>query len=562
MNQQARPALSWDEVRERYIDWSTAWGNSSGIKEDLVWRGYALWWSSTLMQKDAEVDKGWYEALYRRLNGEAAAPATAIGAVSGSLRLLRLLAIDLLKWLLLRICVPQPPATPPRTVWFHALATNIQLEGDSAYDRMYAQAHLTDRAHGLQSGYAITLIPGLKDFKAPLRFKRRVDAMLAGIQRPAFVVNRPLGIADLLRIHFVVFARWRIFRRRAGESAFRDGFVINGVRCDDILLNELEKSFFGPFQWSLAAGLSFERWLRRAGAPQLVVTYAETVALLRPLYYFAKRAGAAHRLVSIQHASFINNKLFLLHRAADFSQDANWDGRQYSPMPDRYYVHGEHFKRHLERYYPADRIDVVGCLKNDRFLPILAEREQRATAARQKIGGNAADRILLVTPSVNDFQDILSIFIDATLPAGWRVIITPHPFIPLDTYRRIIEAARITIPLEFSPGVSTHELLTISDLAVCGYSSVAFEAPIFGVPAVRIFNTASCPQFDDEPCVPSFSRAADFWSWFAQNFNSPAGADGKAAAIDRMVSDYFFHIDGRAADRLWEGLRPVAESIH
>jgi hypothetical protein len=561
MNPQARPALSWDEVRERYIDWSTAWGADSSIKDDLVWRGYALWWSSTLMQKDAEVDKGWYESLYRRLNGEAATAASSIGVLSGSLRLLRLLAIDLLKWLLLRLCVPQPPATPPRTVWFHSLSTNIQLEGESAWDRMYAKAHLRDRTHGLRSGYAITLIPGLKDFRSPLRFKRRVDAMLAGIQRPAFVVNRLPGIADLLRVHCAVFARWCIFRRRAGERAFRDGFVINGVRCDDILLNELEKSFFGPFQWSMAAGLSFERWLRRAGEPQLVVTYAETVALLRPLYYFAKQAAAAHSLVSIQHTSFINNKLFLLHRAADFARDANWDGRRYSPMPDRYFVHGEHFKRHLERYYPADRIEVVGCLKNDRFLPILVEREQRASAALQKLGGNTTDRILLVTPSVNDFQDILSIFIDATLPAGWRVIITPHPFISLDTYRRVLGAARVTIPLEFSPGVSTQELLTITDLVVCGYSAVAFEAAIFGVPAVRIFSTASCPQFDDEPCVPSFNRAADFWSWFAQKFNSPAGADRKAA-INRMVSDYFFRIDGRAADRLWEGLRPMAESIH
>lgn len=562
MNPQATPALSWDEVRERYVDWSTAWGRSSTIKEDLVWRGYALWWSSTLMQKDAEVDKGWYEALYRRLNGQPAAPAVAIGTLTGGLRLLRLLATDLLKWLLLRICAPWPPATPPRTVWFHALATNIQIEGDGAYDRMYALAHLKDRAHGLQSGYAITLIPGLNDFRAPLRFKRRVGAMLAGIRRPAFVVNRLLGIRDLLHVHVAVFRLWRVFRRRAGERAFRDGFVIGGVRCDDILLGELEKSFFGPFQWSLAAGLSFEHWLRRAGAPQLVVTYAETVALLRPLYYFAKRAGAGHRLVSIQHATFINNKLFLLHRAADFSQDGDWDGRRYSPMPDRYYVHGEHFKRHLERYYPADRVEIVGCLKNDRFLPILAGREQRAAAARRNIGGNAADRILLVTPSVNDFQDILGIFVDAVLPAGWRVIITPHPFIPLGTYRRMIETARVTIPLEFSPGVSTHELLTIADLVVCGYSAVAFEAAIFGVPAVRIYSTASCPQFDDEPCVPSFSRAADFWSWFAQSIKSTAGTDGKAAAIDRMVSDYFYRIDGRAADRLWESLLPVAESIH
>jgi hypothetical protein len=49
-----------------------------------------------------------------------------------------------------------------------------------------------------------------------------VIAMLAGIQRPAFVVNRLPGIADLLRVHCAVFARWRIFRRRAGERAFRD----------------------------------------------------------------------------------------------------------------------------------------------------------------------------------------------------------------------------------------------------------------------------------------------------------------------------------------------------
>lgn len=552
--------LDWERTRELYTNWVAEWGQSSSIKHDLQWRGFSLWWCSNLVHKDAEVHKAWFENIHYRLSGSQNITKSERVVLFKGITFLKLFIADVLRWLLVKALFPRQKILTGR-IWFHSLSNNLRLDEGVAYDRMFSTAHLKDKEYGLTSAYAITLSPKISDLINPASFKRRVHRFLSGIQRDAVILNGFVTLPDIIKVHIALCLKWRKLMRLSKEESFRQGFTIDGVRCDDILIDELEHSFLGPMQWSLLYATSFRRWLEKLDSPQLIVTYAETDAYIRPVYHFSKVANAKNRFISIQHSIVCRNKLSFYHRRSEFSQGNQWDGIHHSPMPDYYFVQGRQFQRILEEFYPASRIKPIGCLKYDTFVSVLRDREKYAIECRTKLG-NEQTRIMVIAPSVNDAQDILEIFKDVAIPSGWRVVISPHPFMPLEGYRNLIAEMKITVPIEFSPGLPTYKLLTVADLVVCGYSAVAFEAAIFGVRSARMASESTYPQFEDEPEVPSFRNKEDFWRWFDENFKRTDTHQRHCGTTDRLVADYFYRVDGKSADRLWEGIRSVVDAAH
>jgi hypothetical protein len=232
----------------------------------------------------------------------------------------------------------------------------------------------------------------------------------------------------------------------------------------------------------------------------------------------------------------------------------NWDGVRFSPMPDYYFVQGDHFKKELEQYYPENRISVIGCLKYDKYVSILHNREKIKTECRQALKLDT-QKVMLIAPSVTDLSNILDFFADTNFPKGWRIIISPHPFIPLARYRSLVAKMGLANAVEFAPNIPTYKLLTVSNLVVCGYSATAYEAAVFGVRSVRLFRESTCPQFDEMTAVPSFKDKHKFWDWVRTNFRDERQAQGVSHENDQLVSELFYKVDGLSADRLWKGLR-------
>lgn len=548
--------LDWEKTRELYTDWVAEWGASSVIKKKLLWRGFSSWWCCNLVHKDTELHKAWYEALHYRLCGDASYTYNSPSPGFKHLTFIKLLLTDVAKWLLIKFFVPISKGGDGGVVWFHSLASNIKTEGEVACDRMYSTAHLLDNKHGMRASYLVTLLPGQKDLIHPILYRRSIREIQSKIQRPSVVLNHFITFVDLMAVHASIYFMWLKFKWLAQSQSFREGFTIDGIRCDDILIDELERSFFGNIQWSLLYAMSFEKWLKKYNRPQHIVTYAETGAYIRPVYFFSKKVDCRNQFFSIQHANFIKNKLFLYHRKTEFAQDAEWDGVRFSPMPDYYLVQGEHFKDELKSYYPVDRILIIGCLKYDKYMSVLHNRKNIEIEC-QRILRQDARKIMLIAPSITDFKDILDFFIGVDIPKDWRIIVSPHPFMSLAYYRAIVASMDLAGAIEFAPNIPTYKLLTVADLVVCGYSATAYEAAIFDVRAVRLFRETSCPQFDAVSAIPSFSHKQPFWDWVEPNFGDDQHARNEPHANSQLVSKLFYKADGLSADRLWQTLRAL-----
>ncbi len=547
---------SWERTRESYVSWVAKWGAESGIKELLEWRGLSLWWCSNLVHKDAEVNNVWFVRLHERLR-----ELRPIGDVHVShqsiLKFLKALFIALLKWILVRMLFPPRKLFgKEELIWFSSLSPNLILRDGIAYDRLFDASPLMENQNGLESAYIVMLLPGKYDFTHPIAYRRKILRTLSQLQRQAVILNSYVTLIDLLSAHFASYRAWGRFHCDSKEIDFQKGVEIEGIPCNDILLHELENSFDGAIQWSLMYGLAFQRWLSLMPTPQTIVTYAETGAYMRPAYYFGKQANPRNIFISIQHAKFSRNGLFLYHRSAEFEQNGNWDGVQYSPMPDYYLIQGLHFFRALSEYYPSDRIHLIGCLKYDRYAEIVTNAEKYAAEARREIGCHDK-KIILIASSINDISDIVGVFGKRDIGDDWTIVISPHPYLSESYFRDVLARSGMRCQIKIAIGIETCKLLTCADLVICGKSSVALEAHIFGVPSARLVSSSALPHFDEEPEIPCFTAHEDFWNWFHLNFEGQLPNGKIQTGSNRLVEDFLYRIDGNSAMRMWDKLEKL-----
>jgi hypothetical protein len=550
---------AWARTRESLVSWVAKWGAESGIKELLSWRGFSLWWCSNLVHKDAELNNEWFISLHKRLRGIKCGGVMPVTNYS-ILKFSKIFLIMFLKWILVRMLFPTQKLYSKREiVWFSSLSSNLIFGDGIAYDRLFDKAPLMENQSGLESAYIVMLLPGKRDFIHPIVYRRKILRMLSMLQRQVVILNSYVPLIDLLAVHFASYRAWSRFRRVAKGIAFQKGVEIEGIPCDDILLGELENSFGGAIQWNLLYGLSFQRWLSFFPTPQTIVTYAETGAYMRPAYHFGKQANSRNMFVSIQHAKFSKNGLFLYHRAAEFEQNGLWDGVQYSPMPDYYFIQGQHFLRALGKYYPSDRIRLIGCLKYDKYIELLANANKYVAECRRKIS-YCNKKLIVIAPSINDFSDILGVLGDINIGEEWMIILSPHPFLSISYFRKILGRHQLRSNIMIADGIETCKLLVCADLVICGKSSVALEAHIFGVPSVRLVSSSTQPHFDEEPEIPCFINREDFWSWFHLNFESQSPYEKIKTGSNRLIEDFLYRIDGNAAGRMWNELEIIKRS--
>jgi hypothetical protein len=543
MNQQEAPAAwrEWEATREAYVDWCSQWKGKAIFERDFTWEGMSLWWITTLVQKSLATESEWLMLrLHRQISADNASPAPAEPFQNR----LKLLVRDLSIWAVGRILFRRQPIED-ETIWFLSRYYNLKCDGDVGYDRQYFTAPSADRRHGLRAGFLVWLTPGKADLARPLRWAASVKKNLASLQRGAVILNQHLRLADILAVHWRIFLLWAKFTKLKKNPGILETFRIRGHDCSKILLLELDRNFFGEFQDALLYGMSYRRCFEQATAPQVIVTYGELNSTTKPIYHLSRKLGAGHCFISIQHGMESRNEMMTSYRRREFAQDGNWEGLRHSPMPDYYLVQGSQFFRILSEFYPENRIRIIGCLKYD----ALANRDEIATRARSVVR-KSGRKILLLAPSIGDTEQILQLMKGDVLPLEWQVVVSPHPLVPIGKFLAVAERLGVTQKFETFPGLRTIELLPIADLVLCGVSSTALEAVIFGIPVVRAA-IESLPQVDHEPEIPFFTEPAKFRDWLHTGF-ARWGHSEREMRMEQLAKRYFHAIDGCAAQRMWE----------
>lgn len=544
-------AWSWDQTRELYTDWAAGWADSSGIKEVLRWRGFPLWWASNLIHKDTSLDYAWYKELHDRLCGAHPTRVRPRSDFVVCLGLLKSLARELGKWVLLRLLPPRGQRSDA-SVWFHGLEYNLLSTREGFCDRMYEQAPLDDRKYGFLSGYIIRLNFRRADFLHPWCWRARIAGLSGRLKREVEILDRYSRVTDIVEIHWSLLRSYFAFRR------FIDPLRTQGIRIAhaefaDILVLEMQKSFVSYIPFALTYAAMFERWMYDSRDRKTLITYGETLAWIRPVYHVTQKNAAGHRWVSIQHATVYRNKMGFYHRFSEFNRLSPDDTRSLSPKPDFYFVHGPQFAEILGEYYPLERARIIGCLKYDRLHRLYGQSTRDARSA-------GADRVMLLAPSTGDEEIILKMFSGLQSLPGWRVMLSKHPVVSQDIIVEIIRRNEIALPIDFDASKSTIQLIETANLVVCSSSGMALESHFLGVPSIRVVNPELPPVVEDEPGIAYVTTQLDLLKVISALPDSEQTAR-TTSEMSETLARYFFRFDGLASQRFWTQLTQITAAV-
>jgi len=89
--------------------------------------------------------------------------------------------------------------------------------------------------------------------------------------------------------------------------------------------------------------------------------------------------------------------------------------------------------------------------------------------------------------------------------------------------------------------------LSISDLLICGFSIVAYEALFFNVQSIRIVDFAHPPYFDLKDNLPIAESAQKL----KKILNTKSFLKTKTAAVKKLKKNYFYKLDNKSYSRFW-----------
>ena len=101
--------------------------------------------------------------------------------------------------------------------------------------------------------------------------------------------------------------------------------------------------------------------------------------------------------------------------------------------------------------------------------------------------------------------------------------------------------------LEVYNDISTFELLSVSNLVICGFSSVAYEALFFGVQSIRVVNSTHPQFFDSRDNLP-IAYSPDK---LRQLLNKKSLLKTKKSARKKLFKFFFYKFDNKAHERFW-----------
>ena len=548
----------WVKLRDSYLDWLAEWPNKIGLKKKLLWRGYSLWWSTNLIAKDTYIANGWLIKLCSRLNGSDIRRSETNPNRRGSRHIVYFLFLDVFRFFVVKLFVAKNKPSK-KDVYFFSLQINLTEIDGIIRDRHYSDLHIKDNKYQMTSGYLVSLSKAVPEIIRPFHFRNKVKKLLVNSERDVIIVDPYIKFSDVLSIHFGVIKLWLSYILQKRNKAFRNSVVIAGVQCEDILLDELEQSFFGSLQTSLNRAISVKRWLEDIQCDAKIVTYLETVSAIRPIYHFGKEVSKGNTFIALQHSTLNKNKIDFFHRQQEFNPSIG-DGVIYSPKPDFYLVQGSQAKKMVGEFFEPDKIFIIGSVKFDRYRKVL--NDIRAIGNRvEKIINKQDNFIVLIAPSFGiDALNILSMFKSVDFNYNdykyLRFIIAPHPLVKQKEILNIIDNLKLADIFEFYFELSTQELIIASDLVICGYSSIALESLIFLRPSMRVVDNRTIPLFEDEPGIPYIHTQDQFWSSL-MSFTNQSFLKKKKVDHTKLISNYFYKIDGLASDRFWKFIRDI-----
>jgi surface carbohydrate biosynthesis protein (TIGR04326 family) len=566
-----------EEVRRIYPRWLWEWAVGSGVFSMTAFTGpISWWWYAPISEKSCLrsplIRELYWLVLLRRLldahpgirevswHGDDARLAAVaeqlvvargrrfVATVTGAgrrtvarlvVRRLAYVGYALIRWAVVRADRNEPaPAESAELLFFTRFPKAWDLREGTWRDRTFGDApeYLAGAGHPVV--YAAAFYGGLAGVLRGRR-RRRSHAVAAGVCE----LEPRLGLWRFLRCQTTpaLFARYLKLRRRGARTPV----AFAGIDVTSLLWRELDESVLSP---EIPACVTVEAAMR-----SLLETLPRARGVVASFEYQPSEravAIAAHSrpgvtVTGVQAAMYNGNQMGWNFQTPE--TERAWLEGQRHHMPDVVCAYGELAERVFARGLGEERVEVIGGLR----YPFAARGRGAHTPRR--------GAVLVATTSMPAESTGL---IDLVLAAAAELPDTSllfkfHPLVPLGDH--VARAARRYPGLSWeSTGAPMTELLPGTSVTVCGGTSAAVEAIVYGsMPLVfrPIGEITGDPTLHIREAVFTWSSVAELRAVLSACATRDESYARRVAAWPSAIAAHLHRIDGEANRRLLESLR-------
>jgi|MDTC01.1.fsa_nt_gb hypothetical protein len=526
---------NWDKTLKLYVDWVANSDLRKYFSDEIKINNFSLWWATNITAKDNMINNKWYYDLKDCLfeNKKIKSSKFKFYLIFFA-RLLKNFITHCVWYSVIKILSFSRYKKIRRKNCFHTFDVNFLKKGDSFIDRCYGNAPFSNYKN--DNFFLITTIKK-RNFFSNFFKKKSIPCVNAA---------EYLSVFDVFNIYYKIlisFFKLKIFLNKNKKI-----FFIKNVDCRNVLEPFLLMSFTGDIQYSIFNGLSVRNFLKCNKEVKLFISYGEFNPGFRSLHFFVKDLVNPPKHIAIQHGHANQNLGFFFHKKKEFTKNQLLRGSYYSPSPDFYLTQGNQYNKILNNYFPNET-KIIGCLKYD----IYNFQKKKKNTILKKIKfkkGVKNKKIILLCPSIGDELVILD-YLRQSVNFNFRFILSPHPVFKEKIIRKYLYELKDKCYLEVYNDVSTIDLLSIADLVICGFSTIAYEALFFGVQSIRIINSDNPHFFDLRDNLP----VADSPNSLKKILNTGSFLKTKATAVKKLKRNYFYKLDNKAYLRFWNFIK-------
>ena len=526
---------NWDKTLESYVDWVSRTNLRGYFAREIKINNFSLWWATNICTKQNLEKNRWYYDLKDCLTQSKKIKYNKLNFYFiFFIKFLKNFIIHFTWFLLIKLLSFSRYNKINGKNCFHSLNYNVLKKGNFLFDRCYVNLPFINFTN--KNFHIISIIKKTHFFLGFFnrrKFKKNI---------PYIVADEYLSIFDIFYIYYktiIYFFKLKIFISKNHKI-----FNVQGIDCRNVLEPFLLMSFAGEIQTQLFRGMSINNFIKR-NKIKLFITYAEFNPGFRSLYFFVRNIDNPPKIITVQHGHCNKYLMYNFHKKSEFTKNSLYEGQYYSPSPDFYLTQGKQFNQILNSYFP-NKTKIIGSLKYDSYKFKIKKQSIKLNKIKLK---NKNKKIILLCPSVGDELRILD-YLKKSVNFNSRYILSPHPVLQKRKERVInkyTQELKNKCNLEVYNDISTFELLSVSNLVICGFSSVAYEALFFGAQSIRVVNSKHPHFFDLRDNLP----VAYSPDKLRQLLNKKSLLKTKKSARKKLLKNYFYKFDNKAHERFW-----------
>ena len=520
--------ILWKKTSDFYVKWVATSELKNFFSKNIKIKNLSLWWATDICKKDNMIDNRWFfelkDFLYNNKKTKFNKPKFFLILF---LKFTKNFFTSIIWYSIIKILSFTRFKKIKKSNCFHSINYNfLKNKNDYIYDRCYGNAHTVN----YKKNFFLITVARRKNFFLDILGKKRIEKKI-----PSIVADEFISVKDVFLVNLKVLC---FFFKLLNFLRFKKNlFIVNKKNCSNILLPLLLTSFSGPIQSQLYIGIAINNFLKGKKIKNFI-TYSEFNPGIRSIYSFIRDSNNPPKIFAIQHGHSNENLMFFKHQRNEFSKKKTDEGDLHSPSPDIYLTQGSQYAKILKKYFPR-KIKIIGCLKYDIY------KFKRHTSQKPSNNHKLKKKIILLCPSIGD-QDYILDYLKKSINRDNTYILSPHP-----AYREVIEKKYFSVlkskcDLKIINNTSTFNLLKISDVVICGFSTIAYEALFLGAKPIRVVDPYQPQFFDLKDKLPIIDNHLDLKKEFEiRNFN-------KKLPIARQIKrEYFYKLDNKSKNRFW-----------